>query len=294
MGDLQVGDEVLSASGKPTRVLAKYLSHAKKFYRITFSDGEQVDADEDHRWLTTNDVERNRVRLGTRTRNRLSEKALANLQTFLLDAQEKSLGVTHRNCYDASLQENEGFITAITRASLKPVGEVFIRKDKAAALFHPQEVLEQLQKRLVQGNKWGTTAEQESVKTTAEIYSTQHIGGPDKYDPPRSNHRIALASAIEGVEQQLVVDPYLFGAWLGDGSSHNGRLTSMDDYIVSRFKDKYDLQRVVSKNESNQASDYFFKNFRSDLGKVYSGPHQKKLKKTIPNAYLAASKEQRF
>lgn len=38
----------------------------------------------------------------------------------------------------------------------------------------------------------------------------------------------------------LPMDPYLFGCWLGDGTTNNGQITSMDDDIVDAFCDAYE------------------------------------------------------
>lgn len=54
MGELQVGDEVLDETGTPCTVTAKYAHKAIPVaYKLTFSDGTTVIADEDHQWLVT-------------------------------------------------------------------------------------------------------------------------------------------------------------------------------------------------------------------------------------------------
>ena len=53
MGDLRVGDEVFGSDGKPTEVLYVSPVHTGlRCWRLTFSDGTQIIADEQHRWLT--------------------------------------------------------------------------------------------------------------------------------------------------------------------------------------------------------------------------------------------------
>lgn len=52
MGDLQQGDEVYDMHGAPTLVTHAWpVMHDRKCARITFSDGAQVVADMDHRWV---------------------------------------------------------------------------------------------------------------------------------------------------------------------------------------------------------------------------------------------------
>ncbi|RFU42597.1 replicative DNA helicase [Actinomadura logoneensis] len=53
MGALQVGDEVLDADGRPTRVVAATeVMHGRPCYEVEFSDGEVVVADALHQWRT--------------------------------------------------------------------------------------------------------------------------------------------------------------------------------------------------------------------------------------------------
>lgn len=50
MGDVKVGDEVLGANGKPTKVKAKSSIHFNPCYQIKFDDGLTVVADHEHLW----------------------------------------------------------------------------------------------------------------------------------------------------------------------------------------------------------------------------------------------------
>lgn len=53
MGDIKAGDKVLGLDGKPTTVtFATEVMYDHPCYIITFSDGETIVADADHRWIT--------------------------------------------------------------------------------------------------------------------------------------------------------------------------------------------------------------------------------------------------
>jgi phage terminase large subunit-like protein/intein/homing endonuclease len=53
MGDLRPGDHVLGADGLPTRILwCSEVSTDRPCYRVTFSDGSEIIADENHKWPT--------------------------------------------------------------------------------------------------------------------------------------------------------------------------------------------------------------------------------------------------
>ncbi|MGW0250264.1 replicative DNA helicase [Nocardia goodfellowii] len=53
MGQVRVGDELLDAHGRPTRVVAATeVMHDRPCYEVEFSDGTVLVADEQHQWLT--------------------------------------------------------------------------------------------------------------------------------------------------------------------------------------------------------------------------------------------------
>jgi replicative DNA helicase len=53
MGDVQVGDLLLSADGTPTRVVAATdIMHGRPCYEVVFDDGSVLLADAEHQWLT--------------------------------------------------------------------------------------------------------------------------------------------------------------------------------------------------------------------------------------------------
>lgn len=53
MGELSIGDEVFHADGTPVRIIAATeVMRDRPCYRLTFSDGAQIVADEQHLWLT--------------------------------------------------------------------------------------------------------------------------------------------------------------------------------------------------------------------------------------------------
>jgi replicative DNA helicase len=55
MGEVRVGDQLLGADGKPTRVVAATeVMHGRPCYEVEFDDGEVIVADESHQWLTWN------------------------------------------------------------------------------------------------------------------------------------------------------------------------------------------------------------------------------------------------
>ena len=66
------------------------------------------------------------------------------------------------------------------------------------------------------------------VVTTDEIQSTLHVRG-------ERNHQIALAEPVRYPERRLPVEPYVFGAWLGDGTTTAAEITVADTEILEEI-----------------------------------------------------------
>ncbi len=65
----------------------------------------------------------------------------------------------------------------------------------------------------------------EGVRTTREIAGTLR-------KKTRANHSVAVAGALVLPEIQLPIDPYVLGAWLGDGASARAAITTADVEMV--------------------------------------------------------------
>ncbi|MFD4367028.1 replicative DNA helicase [Rhodococcus sp. NPDC058521] len=81
------------------------------------------------------------------------------------------------------------------------------------------------------------------VRTTAEIRETLRCPTADA----RVNHSVTNALPLDLPEQDLLIPPYTFGAWLGDGTSATSHLTSADPEIVMRIESE-GLVAVPSKS----------------------------------------------
>ena len=141
MGDLAIGQEVFSADGTPTTVtMATDVMLDRPCYRVTFSDGSAIVADEEHRWLTETLIGREATAKGLRNG---------------------------------------------TTPTIRP-----------------------------------------GVVTTGEIRDTLRARGGHAL-----NHSIATCEPLQYPEQELLIDPYVLGAWLGDGHSASARITMHPDDV---------------------------------------------------------------
>src|SRR3990167_9063726 len=96
---------------------------------------------------------------------------------------------------------------------------------------HTREHREFLSRQASERNRLTATARiplpSGTVRTTAEIVETllTHRG--------YTNHAIPVAAPLELPDRDLPIDPYLLGAWLGDGTTTAGSITTADPEIVS-------------------------------------------------------------
>jgi phage terminase large subunit-like protein len=65
-----------------------------------------------------------------------------------------------------------------------------------------------------------------TIRTTEGIAATLRCG-------KRANHAVPIGGALDLPEAELPLDPYVLGAWLGDGTSTGGGFTSADEEVVA-------------------------------------------------------------
>ena len=97
-------------------------------------------------------------------------------------------------------------------------------------------------------------------------------------------YRVPLARPLRLPEVALPVDPYVLGAWLGDGNSDDARITGLDEGVFERIEMAGHEVRRTSVEKRRQVM-----NLKTPLRKlgVLRNKH-------IPRAYLRASEKQRW
>ena len=93
MGDVAVGDELLSADGQPTRVVAATeVMLGRPCYEIEFSDGTVIVADAEHQWLTETRASRKSAQAATVGYNRYkNQRTFAAIRTTARDCRKFAL-----------------------------------------------------------------------------------------------------------------------------------------------------------------------------------------------------------
>ena len=128
------------------------------------------------------------------------------------------------------------------------------------------------------------------------------------FDLMETGHHVFVprVERIEFKEQQLPIDPYVFGLWLGDGNSHTNRFTTMDQEILEAFKNwagqfyKGEVE-PCKQQHSGKATTYSlvntpFRKMLKDLGCLKDSRYEETAEnvKHIPEIYLKGSYAQRL
>ena len=104
MGDIKVGDIVISGSGKNSKVLGVYPQGKRKIYELTFDDGSKVRASDNHLWTVQSRDDRNKKRThkGMKYRTITTEDMLKN---YLVEHGRKNYSIDYVPRIDFAPQE---------------------------------------------------------------------------------------------------------------------------------------------------------------------------------------------
>lgn len=130
------------------------------------------------------------------------------------------------------------------------------------------------------------------VLTTRQLAETLHVTVGECLD---RNHSIKSAASLVAPERELPIDPYVLGAWLGDGSSDSSYITNADQEIFDEIlRAGYSLGEPLGKKGTGKAA-------VRRIGARCGVPLHKSLRllgllknKHIPLTYLRASTSQRL
>jgi replicative DNA helicase len=223
MGEVEVGDQLIGADGKPTRVVAATeVMHGRPCYEIEFSDGEVIVADAGHQWRTTTRASRHQA--GQRqTAYHGSRKAI-----------ERVRGTTAT----VTAEVGEEFTRTLVAVTREPGhrgeagGATISRRPSRRRLrFARTSLYRGLPRRAVPSMTFAMTAQHRPIKTTEEIAATVRRDGDD-----RPNHAVEVAAPFQLPEADLPIDPYVLGAWLGVGDSRHDGITCFDEEILEQIE----------------------------------------------------------
>ncbi len=306
MGELEIGDYVLGQDGRPAPVIfTSEIEQAPELYELTFSDGRTETACADHQWLVSDENQRDRrtpsghkeiadrLQANAARRDgylRLAEAASETEHVTvheLLVLIEDVPGVTWTTPFSLSVYLREAGVPARKAERVEAQGWKGGTRTTTlhVAELHLKSALEVLAN---QGRRQFSQIGDESVLTTKQMIDRgiKGAGGGSRF-------AIRVAAPLELPAQDLVVDPYVLGAWLGDGHTHkqiSASITSADQEIIDEvLAAGYVLRRIEEHSGVNASRKHVFDGLGADLTAAGVGDA-----KRIPMQYLRASFEQRL
>ena len=136
------------------------------------------------------------------------------------------------------------------------------------------------------------------VKNTEELFGNYIVNRNDKWN--EFNYQVPLNDAVEYVEQELPINPYVLGLWLGDGTKRSSHITcsytDIDETIGDirgcgiKAKIQHNKNRapaiIMECGKRGEVGTNKFINWLRELN-LYCNKH-------IPEKYLFSSIEQRY
>lgn len=272
MGDLLPGDVVFDEDGKKTTVKRTYKPMDPRHYEITFSDGTSVRAGMGHLWKV----------LGLTTT--IGREKWISLDESQIDKVERVLASINDRYVSIEVVANISGIDNIRKLESEIQGysilDSFQNKqyNLRESLSHLVRVSKKRKKICVET----PTIRPSLLKTTEEMFmeGLYSNNGRVKYSIE------GLSSAVEYNHQNLPIDPYVLGAWLGDGYAESGRVCGADFEVRDEINRRIPITHEFQKNGFYTWS---IKDLNSKIRKM-----DLKNNKHIPDEYIFSSVQQRL
>jgi hypothetical protein len=152
---------------------------------------------------------------------------------------------------------------------------------------------------------WNVYRKKWMVLTTDELREKYYFEKRDeRYDKSIKSfiYSLPINNPVEYTEKNLPIDPYYLGLWLGDGTSENTNICSIDEEIIQyckEYAERIGLNSTIIENVKDKSKE--FKRVFIVNKKGLLNPLREKLKelnvfknKHIPDIYLYSSLEQRY
>lgn len=166
--------------------------------------------------------------------------------------------------------------------------EIHNRKCYKITFNNKEEIISDNEHRWVITFTNGSNKYTEKIMTSEELYNylKSFSDKIESYKIPK----IRVAKPIKNDKKKLPIDPYVLGAWLGDGNKVDGKITNMNDWMWDEIRKRgYEIWNDVSQCGKGKAET------RTILGLTHELRLLGLLKnKHIPEMYLTASEEQRL
>lgn len=288
---LQPGDRVFDETGAPCSVTATHaVQHNRDCYRLTFDDGHSIIADADHLWRVSSARDRARASRARHTHTLYATGAeLAQLEELALQAgrvPDESLtvnelvhhvGARHRGLLQRVVREVGPDGHVIRHYGGPQRGRLYSRH---VLTYSKQATLKAFLDRRSQPRG-------RPHLPSSQVLTTRELAGAVVVDLGKAqqtfNWQVPLTQPVEYPSQDLPIDPYVLGVWLGDGACATARISTADDQVLDQ------LQQAG--HPTNHVGGY-----DHQVGNLQSGLRQLGLlgDKHIPRMYLFSSPQQRW
>jgi len=277
IGDIQTGDTIFDENGKPTKVLQAHVPDIpKRMFRLTFSDGTTLDAGEEHQWVTWTHSDRKAY-----NRNVGGAKGLPdNWPQWKSTISRLRLG-------------SRISVSTIDRAFELVGAGMSVRKAATKLGVCRQALAPHMQA----GRNLHSTINYVRQETGVgpKIRNTQEIVDSFTYnDRGDFNHSIPVTGDVSTPIADLLIDPYLLGVFLGDGTTASSGFTQHRD-------DMGHLVDAISAAGYTPTEPKYRKLMHPNTGSVTARGLISDLRKIgvpgtkhIPAEYLYASADQRW
>lgn len=130
----------------------------------------------------------------------------------------------------------------------------------------------------------------EHIVETRDLANSEYFEGEKR----RYRYQLPLCEAVKGTQKTLPMNPYVLGAWLGDGTNRKPVITicDTDNAILEEIESKGYLYTACHKQVGCKA--YSFSGLRADLQRFGMCHSDVSTYKHIPEEYFNASLEQRL
>ncbi|MEU4509017.1 replicative DNA helicase [Nonomuraea wenchangensis] len=285
MGDVKVGDRLIGADGRPTRVVAATeVMHDRPCYEVEFSDGTVIVADALHQWRTITRAERKRRRSGPSYHwaPEAIEKVRIAYESALRDREKL---VTHQEALQLVGEEFRHVLHVVqkqvgtTGKAFAAVGGAMRSYEWRTPAYRAVDLFAALHARVTTPKNAAIAAVPRQTVTTEEIAATLRTSDG------RPNHAVEVTAPFDLDERDLPLAPYVLGIWLGDGHSAGAPISTADPEIIANLEAEGLCVTRVGSSISCQLSHGSVQGILRTLGVLHD--------KHIPAAYLRASERQR-
>ena len=228
MRELQIGDIVFNEKGEETTITHIYpILNNKTVYEIVFNDGSKINADAEHLWSTStrlsrsvaNDFKKNK-------RINLSSENIADFKQKIKD--DKSFWIENNVISPLVVSRHYKIPYALVLDASSSLNPVFIKRN--IKYFNTRELFEAIYIKALDSLKDYSGNVKLKTVTTQQLLETLHHN-------THKNHAIPIIEkAVDFPEQDLLIHPYILGAWLGAGDKNCSGLTCFDQDILDAIE----------------------------------------------------------